>query len=216
MKNSSHTLFFLLVIFSAEISCGQKKQEQQDAVKAKVSKECRSLNDSATKKINSFYTTNLNEQLDSAMFLLKKATECDTSYFLAYSNLTTVLALKGEYDSAIKVVNILLRLTKNDPEIVVYKGMLYEKQNKKESAQKEYNLANKLYDDRLAQYPDSLEIVGSKMFLKAYLEGKEKALSELDIYIKKYPNNELLQQYREMLTEFQKDDFIGSIGPLYN
>lgn len=215
MRNASYTFCFLLFIFSTGTSCSQKKDEKQSAAKPKVSRECIALNDLAMKKISSFYTTRENAQLDSAMYLLKKATECDTSYFLAHSNLATVFTLKGNYDAAIEVVNKLLRLTKNDPEIVVYKGMLYEKQDKKDLAQKEYDLANKLYDDRLAQYPDSLEIIGNKMFLKAYLEGKEKALSELDTYISKYPNSEVLQQYREMLVDFQKDDFIGSIGPLY-
>jgi tetratricopeptide (TPR) repeat protein len=216
MRNASYTFCFLLFLLSTGTSCSQKKEQQQNVVKPKVSKECIALNDFATRKISLFYTTQQNEQLDSAMLLLEKATKCDTSYFLAHSNLATVLTLKGNYDAAIQVVNKLLRLTKNDPELVLYKGLLYEKMDKKDLAQKEYDRANKLYDDRLTQYPDSLEIIGNKMFLKAYLEGKEKALSELDIYIKKYPTSELLQQYREILTEFQKDDFIGSIGPLYN
>jgi hypothetical protein len=50
------------------------------------------------------------------------------------------------------------------------------------------------------------------MFLTAYLEGNEKALLEIDNYIRKYPDSELLQQYREMIVDFQKDDFIGSVG----
>ncbi len=215
MKNTSYILCLLLYFFSVVTSCSQKKDEQRKEEKRKVLKECRALNDVAIEKLNSYYYQgNEADKLDSALVLLQRAVECDTNYFLAYANMATVLTLKGNYNSAIEVVNKLLTLTNNDPEIVVYKGMLYEKQGKRDIAKKQYTFANELYDKRIAQYPDSVEIIADKMILKAYLEGKEKALAELDRYIQKYPNSLVLQQYKEILSKFDREDFIGSIGPI--
>jgi tetratricopeptide (TPR) repeat protein len=121
----------------------QKRIEQPTSAKPNVSKECITLNDLAARKISSYYIARQNDLLDSAILILEKATKCDSSYFLAHSNLATALSLKGDYQAAIKVVNKLLQLTKNDPEIVFYKGILYEKQNKKELALNEYALAKR-------------------------------------------------------------------------
>ncbi len=165
-------------------------------------------------EVGLFYRTRRSSQLDSSILLVRQAIQCDSTFFAAHANLISFLSLKGEYDEAIQVVDKLLSWSGNVPGTIVLKGAILEKQGKTQLAEEQYNLAYQIYSQQLANDPDNLDIIGQKMYLTAYIEGKETAIHEIDQYIIKYPDNDLLKQYREILTKFRKSDFSSAIGPL--
>ena len=57
-----------------------------------------------------------------------------------------------------------------------------------------------LYSRWLICYPDSINLLVTKIEFTAYYKGKKAAIKEINKYIKKHPGNDLLLGYKLFLT----------------
>ena len=174
-----------------------------------VAEQCVVLHDSAMSLLNKYYFEDTNPtKLDLILDLLNQAIACDTNYFLAYNDKVTVLSIKGEYMKVVSLLNKMLEFSGNDPQLIFLKGIAYEKLNNYSAAETAYKKAAIEYEKRLNLYPDSIEMILDKLFFIAFTKGKGEALSELNKYILKYPDNTMFQDYKPMFENFNRDDFM--------
>ncbi len=181
--------------------------------KSKLNNHCKALNDSAVQIL-----TDVNQgkkkimMLDSAIKLLDLAIQCDSNYFIALSNKAHILSFMNKYYETIKVINRLLVLTNNDPGIIQYKGVIYEKMNQLDSARSQYDFAEKTYIKTLQKYPDSLPILGNYLFLIVIKDGKDSALRKYNELDAKFSNNPNWLFYHEMIVNFNRKEYFNYTG----
>ena len=132
---------------------------------------CRALNDSATRIMKQALNSNFNiKVLDTVIVLLNQAIKCDSNYFTATFNKAKAYALMSKYPEAISLANRLLVLSHNDPGVIEYKGLLYEKILRTDSARMQYKLADKTFAKKIKMYPDSVRIMGEYLILIALMD----------------------------------------------
>ncbi len=114
----TYTLVFILMLL-ALYSFGQKPTKH--IVDPKAIK----LNNEATKLLG----YNNNDSTLKGVYLLDKATEIDSNYYLAYSNKLTCLTQLRQYDKAIATAKRLIRFKPLAPDIYMMCGEIYDKIN---------------------------------------------------------------------------------------
>lgn len=189
--------------------CKNSKNENKSVRKENVNENCKKLNDSAARLLSKFSFEQKNILLlDTALGLLNKATLCDTNYLTAYYNKITILNIKGDYDQSLLVFNKILSLTENNPQILFFKGLIYEKLSKSDSAKLAYKRSEKRFKELLKVHPDDFNLIGNKLLLIDAADGKAEAKLELQKYILKYPGNKILLNYKTIIDSFDKDDYL--------
>ena len=175
---------------------------------------CKVYNDSAINMFNEHvHNSNSNVlQLDTIIFLLNKAIECDSEYFIALGNKLTVLTYMGKYKESINLIDKLLILRNNNPQLIIYKGIMYEKMGNKDSAYQTYNIAKLSYEDKIKMFPDSVNLIIGSIVLEDIMDGENKALNDIDKYINMYPEKNIFKEYRKSLIGFDRNEFINSYG----
>ena len=202
--------FFILIIFINIIN-GCSGQSSNSSKESATSKECIKLNDIAFQHMDKYnYAGNEKRQLDTALLFLKRAIQCDANYTIAYLNLASVYDKMNNYNAEMDATNKLLILSKNDPAILIKKGVLFEKMNKVDSAKRLYSLAEKLYKEELTKYPDSLRTMLDFILAKAISEGKDAAVKERNEQIRKHPKDSTdLINKTFFLENFDRKGFLG-------
>ncbi|WP_289530298.1 tetratricopeptide repeat protein [Labilibaculum sp. K2S] len=207
----------LIVFFIISIACSNQNNKNAKnisyAEKNNIAKSCIALNDSAVNLLNKYYVEDSNPaKLDIILDLLNESISCDTNFYLAYNNKITVLSLKGEYLKVVNLLNKMLEFSNNNPQLIFFKGMAYEKLKDYPSAEIAYKQAAVEYEKRLQLHPDSLIIITDKLFFTAFTEGKDQAIAELKEYVLKYPNNTMLKEYQFIFETYHRDDFMFQHG----
>jgi tetratricopeptide (TPR) repeat protein len=152
---------------------------------------------------------NKNQLLDSALFLFDKGIELDKNFIALYINKSQVLRKKSQFTEAIEVLDIVLRIKPNYPEVIMGKGFLFEKLNMKEDAAKSYIEARDFFLEQSMSNPNSVTIKCNSIFALYFVEGKVKALEQIDKLIVEYPESSEAFQFKTMLEEFDRQEFIN-------
>jgi hypothetical protein len=113
------------------------------------------------------------------------------------------------YHAEMDIVNKLFPLEKNDPAILIQKGILFEKMNRIDSAKTTYFLANKIYREKLAGDPGNIDLISDIILLKAIADGKDAAIKERDEEMQKYPQlASKLNAQTYYLEDFDRNSFL--------
>ena len=205
--------FSLVLIYFTSCNNSDGQISESKLKNHKVSKECKKLNDSAIVILNNhLYNNKIDTGYLKTLYLLNLAISCDSNYFLALSNKSTVLSLQGNYLESIKVLNKLLSITNNDPEILITKGILFEKLGLKDSSNSIYQKTSIEYENRMKIEPNNFTLIGNKLFFQTFMGKKQFAIAQLKKYIIKNPNEEILKIYDTLITNFNREEFINNMG----
>jgi tetratricopeptide (TPR) repeat protein len=166
--------------------------------KAPVKKECILLNDSAFRYITNYMMKNDKKDLDTALYLLKETIRCDSSYFIAYLNMSSVYDYMGNYKEQLQVVNKLFILSNNDPIFLTSKAEILKKDSQPELSKITYNKADSIYSVILKNNPKNVNLIVYYIYLKEKESGADAAQKELDRQIKLNP--ELAVSLRKKVT----------------
>ena len=162
-------LMFLIISF---FSCnGQNKKMP--------SSDCIALNNQGNDYLTKF-TCGDKKALLKAIDLLKQAINCDTSYLVAYRNLTIAYDWNHDYMKELTVFRKLLILSHNYPEIITEKAKVFEKLNMLDSARRNYQLARQRLSDSLHIHPSNARFVSDFLLVLALTDGQDAALKELN------------------------------------
>lgn len=189
------SLFIFIVIIS---SCTGRSISKYNL----PPKECIALNDNGFTHIQDYLERHSDKQLDMAANLLKEAIKCDSTYFIAYKNLADVYGYMKNYNAEISIYDKLIILSNESPLMVYGKASLYLKLNKPDSAKITYVSAESVYNTKLKKDPGNVNMIISKIILKAFSDSKEEAMKELREQIKMHPNDSILIIKK---TKFIKD-----------
>ncbi|RCH53869.1 hypothetical protein DJ568_15120 [Mucilaginibacter hurinus] len=165
--------------------------------------DCISLNNKGAEYFGDSYGEET--KLNNAIKMYKKAIACDSLYVIAHLNLMVAYGEKHNYKEESAVIDKLLKLTNNDPAILLHKGMYLKKTGKVDSATKIFYLAKSIYDKRLLKEPGNVEHIKRMIEVIALIHGNAKAIKELDRQI------ELHSALSQQLSEeyFLYKDFDG-------
>jgi len=149
------------------------------------------------------------QELDKAVDLFKQAITCDSTDWVFYNNLANAYEKKHNYNGELIELNKLLILNENYPMFIISKGMVFEKINKIDSANKMYDFANVEFKKRLAKNPEDVGLIQGVIQLKAITLGKDSAIKEIDNQIKLHPNlsSKLSYEY-EYYKYFNRHNYI--------
>lgn len=151
------------------------------------------------------------EQVDSALFLLNKAIEIESDYYLAHSNKIMMLFKKKNFDQILITNKEMQRLSPEDPSLIVQEGLIYELKGDSISSNLAYKKGVAEYDFILKNdttIGSGFKFVAIQSLVVANEEEKAKSLL---IQLKgENSENEMLQNYnyqtkREFLEGIAED-----------
>ena len=126
---------------------------------------------------------------------------------LAYSNKILFLEQLGNYELILGVITELMNETGIYPEALVYKGMVYEYLNYKDSAET-YYAKGLVYLNKRIIMNNKLDDKIWKTHLYCLLNECDKALLEISILEEKYPTNEMIKLVKEDIKTFDREAII--------
>lgn len=179
------------------VSCSEKKKFNQESIK---------LYNKA------YYFTQLNKlndnQLDSAINLLDRATDIEQDYSNAYISRIQFLILKKDYNRALNTNKQIQRINPHQPMWIIQEGMIYELSGNIEKAKEIYNHGISKYELILEQAQEfelklELEFIGSLVMAN----NPELAKNKLEEINQEYPNNKILKHFELM----KKEDLLKQI-----
>ncbi len=181
MKKRSLTLIAILMVLSFCRNVSSGNQPKAD---------CNKINSQAMDSLI-LYKTSFDKRkstLESTLRLLDDAIKCDSSLNIAKFNKVTVLNELGKFNESISLINKLIRSQK-DSSLLLTKAPIYDKINKHDSLTITYKLAYNYFDRRIKDRPGDANIIFGKLFSQSKIYGKESVISEIDYYLKKYPDD---------------------------
>ena len=146
--------------------------------------------------------------LDSAIYFFDKGLELDKNFTTLYINKSQVLRKKLKFKEVIQMLDIVLTIDPKYPEVLMGKGLLFEKLNNIEEATKNYLKAKEIFLEQSKSNPKNITVKFNSIFLLYFIEGKEQALKEIDKLSTEYQDNVEITQFRELIESFDRFKFI--------
>ncbi len=197
-----------LCLILAIISCQSVTNKQQ--VLADKKPQAIELN----KKAGDIYTRNLHSR-DSMLYAIKlfdQAIARDSSYPAPVTNKMNVLSNLKEYKQAIATGKNFIAQGQGYAEFYQYVGLIYDKIDKKDSANYYHQKALSLFDQRIQMDSNAINLSNKYITLLTLDTSKrEKILVQLDSLIEQNPTNSTLLLTRETVQDLDRDAFVNEI-----
>ena len=200
MNHCFKTVISIVLILITIHSCSQNKINHPP--------ECIKLNNEGVSYLMN-YPMNGEKGLNKAIDLFKQAINCDSTNTVFYTSLATAYEKKHNYNGEMMMLDKSLKLTANNPDLLLEKGMLFEVKGNFDSAKIIYHLTQVEYEKRLNKQPDEIGLIKGFILLKGVIGGKEAAIKELDKQIKIHPkfSLELSKEY-SFYQYFNRHNFV--------
>jgi tetratricopeptide (TPR) repeat protein len=157
------------------------------------------VNQAVFNYLGSFYSEGEAECLDSAIVLLDRAIDFSRSLLPAYYYKSIVYQAKGDYSSIVMAVDSAIKYSYSDPEMLLFKARALDHLGRTKEADNTLIEADVLYSQWINCYPDSINLIISKIGFTAYYKGKAVAIKEINSYMKEYSDNEIIVGLKEMI-----------------
>jgi tetratricopeptide (TPR) repeat protein len=139
---------------------------------------------------------------DSALDLLDKAIELDTSYYLPHSNKIQIYRSQKEYENAIKEANEIIQIRPEMGESYVMLGMLYDKTDQTDKSEAQYSKAIEIFEERIAEGDKNESSNRLSLAIALILSGQDyEGQEELKKLVSDYPDEKLYSVYVGMTKE---------------
>ncbi|MCX6182771.1 MAG: hypothetical protein NT150_12675 [Bacteroidetes bacterium] len=204
MKENSNIFKWILlsiVCYGLSISC-----------KSNTDKECILYNNEGTRFLQKYMEEDSTFYLDSAIYLLDKAIQCDPNYALPYHNKLNALIQKEDWTKAITLINHMISVNPENDVLLLDKGVFYAKLRKNDTANYYFKKANEVADFLLNQNPSNESAMYTKIITTALLKGKESAILLNEEYSKKLSKESFINWNIEYIKEFDRAKYIEDFG----
>lgn len=197
----------LLVILPFVCSCSNRYCDCLKETSSKILPlEYKNLvNQAVFNHLGTYYLQGKPECLDSAIVLLDQAIDFSPTLLPAYYYKSIVYEAKGDYSSIVMTVDSARKNSYSNPEMLFFKARALDHLGITEEADNTLEAAERLYSQWVCCYPDSINLIITKIGFTAYYKGKTTAIQEINNYIKKYPNNEVLIGLKNMIENEPED-----------
>ena len=199
---------YIVVTLVVSLSCSGVDNEVRNDPKAIE------LNNRAMTIVTKYQFVHISKvvfEMDSALTLLDSAILIDENYRTAYLNKVNVLSKLGRLNDVIEAVSVLIKKNEKDAEAYSLRGLYFEKNRDLGMAKKDYEMAIKAYDLRILENPNDLDAKTGKIFISAFIYGKEHAMKEIQILEKKYPKDMRVLLIKEGMAEFDRKKHIQEL-----
>lgn len=151
------------------------------------------------------------DSIEMAILFLSKSIQQDSNYYLAYSNMASLLLKQGKSDSAIDILQTIIDRKPNYAEALSGQGYIYDKEGKHDWAEQKYKLAMKAYDNRLEKNGNDINAKVNRAFLMLFLYDKETALREINKILDEHPEDSFaLTMKNDIIPYFEHNEFLNS------
>ncbi len=145
---------------------------------------------------------------EEAIKMFDKAIAADASYWVSYSNKSSIQCAKGDFTGAIVTVQTALKNNPNVPEGALLLGMLYDRSGDAAKAKTQYQNAVSLYTEQMKASSEPNETYSTNKLLATFLIGEDDHLSaQLSELSNQFPYNSTLKQ----LAGFDKAKYLNAI-----
>ena len=171
------------------------------------------LNNSAMDHFHDF-VFGRNESIDSleiALSKLDQAIELSPSSLQLYANKSNILLRLQRIDGAIEVLKKAIEVDPNSAEILTTIGLLWEQKGNTIIAQEWLQRAQAAYDKRIHDDNHVINSKVNKAFLLFFMENEQSANKALDELLQEYPNNDEVIFSKEVLSDFNKQEFLNNL-----
>lgn len=181
-----------------------------------TNKDCNCLTERSSKKLpieykskidsalfyqySKFYMDGDSCYLDSALLMLNQAIGFYPELLPAYYYKSAVYESKGDLYATIETIDSAINKAYPNPDMLFLKAKTLDRLGRTKNADDILKETDALYSLWINCYPDSINLIITKIEFTAYYKGKDAAIKEINKYIKKYPNNDLLIGYKMYLT----------------
>jgi tetratricopeptide (TPR) repeat protein len=197
-------------------SCG--KVVKQDAALADHIPDAQavSLNNRAAAlvgEVTSFNPDSTNRKLYmTALNLVDSAISKDSLYVLPYESKARIQRRIGALYASYSTLSTLLRRNPDmdDQEsVLVEQGLILEKLDSLHAARAKYHQALRIFKKKAESHPEETKVRVNIAFLYLLLEGKERALYEIQEIRLEFPENQEVTLMEGLILEFNREEFIG-------
>jgi hypothetical protein len=208
---------FLLILSS----CNAQKFEQKSYV---YNDECNYLYKKAYEKFESNIRKNDNSIIDSSIYYIERAIECDTNAWTYYNFLSQILLFKKDFKASNLIYSKIILLTQGKREdFIMDKGILLYKLNVKDSALYFFKIAKNLIVEKLneSSYLSSFTEKEKKMVENALLTNHLVVLfllnekNEFEEYKIKYKDKIDPQTYETLINDLSHTSIIDFVNSFY-
>lgn len=198
---TNKNIFVILTIVLFIYSCSNKECDCINELSTtKLPVEYKNMvNQAVFNHLGMYYSQGKPECLDSAIVLLDQAIDFSPTLLPAYYYKSIVYEAKGDYGSIVMTVDSAIKKSYSNPEMLFFKARALDHLGITEEADNTLEAAESLYSQWVCCYPDSIDLIITKIGFIAYYKGKEVAIKEINGYIKEYPNNEIIVGLKKMI-----------------
>ena len=155
--------------------------------KPQTNEDCKKLNSRGVDSLLWYGATKKKSALNAALNLLNEAIKCDSNLRIAKINKISVLGELGQYHDALQMIDLIL--VDKDSSLLILKSAYYEKLNERELSIKTYKIAYSYFSSQLKKHPENVNAIYCKLLTQSKVFGKDSITSEIQYYLKKYPND---------------------------
>lgn len=149
------------------------------------------------------------QKYSKALNLLNDAIKLDSNYLPAYSNKLLIFEELKNYSEALKTTEEIREIKGIYPELFLTQGILLEKLSRSEEAEIKFKEALSLFYQKVES--DTSSIFNDKInicYLILFLDGKEKALYQLDELKSNFPDRkESIEYHQTIIENFDWDEY---------
>lgn len=205
-----NNLLIIILLISSTVSCSDNRCDCLEKHKLEIlpSDYKDLVNQAVFNHLGKFYTERDSSYLDSAIMDLNQAIELSPRMLPAYYYKSIVYDAKRDYYATIEIIDSAINNSYQNPDMLFLKAKALDHLQRTKDAEKVLKETEKLYNQWVSCYPDSINLITTKTEFIAYYKGKEVALKEINKYIRQHPNNDFLLNYRELLEETPNSEIL--------
>lgn len=149
--------------------------------------------------------------LKEALRLIDKAISLDENNRQSYMYKAEMLYRMGSYQEAYEVLNHILSFNKQDTQVYLFMGVLFEKQGDDKKSKGYYNTVLKICSEKIQLNENVLENKKNRVLMVLLLDGKERALTELaKVTATNVSEKNDLKAFEETIQYFDRRSFIDN------
>ena len=184
---------------NSSFNCDSYKETQKD-----------NFSDSAIIYQNKGIIHQFNNNLDSAIYYFNRSIETDSNMYVSHSNKGNVLIRLGDESNAIIEYKKVVAIKPKMPEFHMHLGNVYDYLGYPKEASTEYDIAIKLYSERIQCSTDKVLIEGSEMdraIIYKFNNQEEKGRKEFKKMMESNKDKPMIQEIIKHQMTISKEDF---------
>jgi tetratricopeptide (TPR) repeat protein len=165
------------------------------------------LNETATLLFEHFSFNR--DSVKKSLRLVDEAISTDSTYYTARISKVAMLFALGQNNEILKELDEIIKLYRQDPQLICMEGYILEGTGQKADAMLKYKEADKLYDRLIKDNENLVYNKIGKAFLQLFLKSKDEGIREYKKIARTYQDKQVILMKNTFLN-FKKEEFLKS------